>query len=117
VQFILIQPLCELTGVVHMFVFGEQRDGQLSAVEAQLSKLSLDSEQSMLAEMLRLDTAQREHLTSRCDELQQQLMRLTELTERCHADSITQMTSAVQQHLLAFTDTMSVLNEGRGLLC
>jgi len=72
------------------------------------AKLSSDGERAVLAEMSRLDAARREQTTSRCDELQQQLARLTELTERCHGDSITQMTPTLQQQMLACTDTVSV---------
>jgi len=81
-------------------------------MEAELSKLSMDGERGVMAEMERLDTEHRQQTASRCDEIQQQLARLTELTERCHGDSVAEMTSALnhqQQQILTCADTVSVL--------
>ena len=86
----------------------------MSVMEAQLTQLSLDGDRSatLLAEMSRLGVEHREHVTGCCDGLQQQIAGLSELTERCHVDSVTQMTTAVQQQqqqqMMACNDNVSV---------
>jgi len=85
-------------------------------VEAELSKLSLDKESRVLAEMERISAERQRQTASQCDELsltvQQDIGQLTELTRQSHRDSVTQLKSASEhllREVLGSIETMSVL--------
>ena len=93
-----------------------QKSQQLARVEAELAKLSLDSESRVLSEMERISTEHHQQTASHCDELcrtlQQDVARVSELIERCRQDSVTEMKSGSEQllrEILASIEIMSVL--------
>jgi len=87
----------------------------LAGLEAELSKLSLDSESRVLAEVTRVCTDHHQQTATDVDELRryvrEDLAKMSQLIERCHGDSITQMNSAGRQLLhdmISSVDSMSV---------
>jgi len=96
----------------------------LTSVEVELSKLSLDKENSVLAEMERIGAEHHQQTASHCDQLsrtlQQDVAHVTDITEQCHRDSITQMKSAsdqLLQQVLGSIETMSVILPIQYLRC
>ena len=93
-----------------------QKSQQLASLEAELSKLSLDKESRVLAEMERISREHRQQTADQCGQLgrtiQQELGHLTELTEQWHRDGITGMKSTsdqLLQKILGSVEATSVL--------
>jgi len=98
-----------------------QKSQQLTGIKEELSKLSSEKESRLLVEIERISIDYRQQTASRCDELHQTLQaditHLTELTEQCHRDGVTEMKSATDQllqEIISFIQSMSVI---LALLC